>query len=81
MATLDKVSLRVSPITKQVVLVRMGKDPTLALEVKKVTNQFLVTLFDYVQSFATKDDQEEITIMCESPARKFELTLKVLPNE
>lgn len=44
---LNKVGLRVSPLSRHFVLARFGKDPRLALAVRPVTNEFWQALCEY----------------------------------
>jgi hypothetical protein len=44
---LDKIQLRVAPLSGRVVLARMGKDPNVALDKRDAMNDFLQVLTSY----------------------------------
>lgn len=47
MGSLDKIGIRLAPLSKRIVLARFGKDPTLALDKRDAMNEFWQTLVQY----------------------------------
>ena len=45
--SLDRISIKVAPISNRIVLARFGKDPNVALETKDAMNDFLQALVQY----------------------------------
>lgn len=48
MSSLDKIGIRMSPLTNRIYIARFGKDPSVALETKDGMNDFLQTLVQFV---------------------------------
>ena len=48
MSALDKVRIVHAPLSNRINLARFGKDPTLALETKDATGQFLMAICSYM---------------------------------
>jgi hypothetical protein len=44
---LDRIQIRVAPLSNQIVLARFGKSPNVALETREVMNEFLQALTSY----------------------------------
>lgn len=63
---LNKVSIKVAPLSNRIVLARFGKDPSVALETRDVMNEFLQAVVQYGEkaevSFGGGDEQFTLTV-------------------
>lgn len=60
---IEKVGIRVSPLSKKILLARFGKDPDVALETKDASNEFWQSLvqFSFDGNMPEKGEAIEIT--------------------
>ena len=74
--SLNKISIRVAPLTNTIVLARFGKDKSLALETRDAMNDFLQALTQYVFEGVMPEKGEAVKINYGGGDEQFTLTVK-----
>lgn len=79
--TLNKIGIRVAPLSNRVVLARFGKVPNVALETRDAMNEFLQGLVEYAFGGEMPAEGEAAEVSFGGGKEQFELTLRRIVTE